>query len=118
MARRRRYARSRYDAGRARALRHIEEARIFSREIGGFDEDVKKYFFSLSPAQLRPVLDEYEAKYGRDARRWAEKARPKWRSGRTKMGGTTAKRLFGLLPPRMPLPEKFSLVENLWEHFG
>ncbi len=30
----------------------------------------------------------------------------------------SAKRLFSLLPPRMPLSAKFSLVENLWEHFG
>jgi hypothetical protein len=115
---RRRYRRSGYDAGRARALRHIEEARIFSREIGGSDEDVKKYFFSLSPAQLRPVLDEYEARHGHAAREYAERVLPRWRTGRTKMGGDSAKRLFDLLPPRMTLSAKYGLVENLWEHFG
>ena len=118
MARRRRYRRSGYNAGRARALRHIEEARIFSREIGGNDEDVKKYFFSLGPSQLRPILEEYEAKYGHKARNYAEEILPRWRSGRTKMSGDTAKRLFSLLPPRMPLSAKYGLVENLWEHFG
>jgi len=108
----------RYNAGRARALQHIKEARIFSREIGGFDDHVKKYFFSLHSNQLRPILDEYEAKHGHAARKYAEWVLPRWRSGRTKMGGDSAKRLFELLPPRMPLPEKFALVENLWKHFG
>jgi hypothetical protein len=34
------------------------------------------------------------------------------------MGGDSAKRLFDLLPPRMPLSAKYGLVENLWEHLG
>jgi hypothetical protein len=34
------------------------------------------------------------------------------------MSGMVKKRLFNLLPPRMPLVAKYSLVENLWNHYG
>ena len=34
------------------------------------------------------------------------------------MSGTVAERLFKLLPPRMPLGEKYKLTESLWAHFG
>ena len=33
--------------GQERALQHIQEAKDLSRELGGTDEDVKSYFFSL-----------------------------------------------------------------------
>lgn len=41
-----------------------------------------------------------------------------WRSGRVKMSGTVAERLFDLLPPLMPLADKYRLTEQLWNHFG
>ena len=34
------------------------------------------------------------------------------------MSGTVAARLFKMLPPRMPLTEKYRLIENLWSHVG
>ena len=34
------------------------------------------------------------------------------------MSGQNAKRLFALLPPRMPLKKKYELAENIWTHFG
>ena len=69
------------------------------------DEDVKKYFFSLSARERRPIFDEYEEKYGRSAREYAEKALPEWRARSKGMAGQTAIRLFNLLPPRMPGPQ-------------
>ena len=100
--------------GHERALQHIKEAEQLSQELGGTDKDVKAYFFSLPTHQLRTILDAYEAKYGRKPREYAEVTLPKWRSGRVKMSGMNASRLFNLLPPRMPLPEKYKLTENLW----
>jgi hypothetical protein len=114
---RRSYGRSR-SIGHERALQHIEEARQLTIELGGTDQDVKQYFFGLSPAQLRSVLDEYGRKHGADARDYAEKTFDKWRAGQVQMGGQTATRLFSLLPPRMPLPIKYRLIENLWNHVG
>jgi hypothetical protein len=105
-------------SGYERALQHIEEARQLSEELGGTDKDVKDYFFTLPPAQLAPILDEYERRFGKDKREYAELTLPKWRTGRVAMSGLVASRLFSLLPPTMPLPQKYKLTENLWRHVG
>ena len=112
------YRYSSRSAGLERALQHIEEAKQLTRELGGTDKDVKEYFFSLPTNELKSVLDDYESKYGIKAREYAECTWPKWRSGQVTMSGQTASRLFALLPPRMPLVEKYKLTENLWHHVG
>ena len=104
--------------GLERALEHIRKAEALSRELGGTDQDVKQYFFSLSPAQLREILDRYERKYGSSAREYAEKTLPSWSNGTVHMSGMVAERLFNLLPPMMPLEAKFRLTESLWRHVG
>ena len=111
----RRYNRSR---GHERALQHILEARELSEELGGTDKDVKEYFFSLSAQELESVLNVYELENGHKAREYAEETMAKWRSGRVKMSGLVAGRLFRLLPPRMPLGVKHSLVKTLWEKYS
>lgn len=104
--------------GREKALEHIAAARQLNAELGGMDQDVKTYFFGLSALELSSILDEYQRKYGRSAREYAEETIPKWRSGRVQMSGMVAERLFNLLPPRMPLLVKYKLVEGLWHHVG
>ena len=104
--------------GLERALQHIEEAKQLSLELGGTDVDVKEYFFSLPPNELKSILDEYGRSYGSDKREYAEKTFHKWKSGRTKMSGLVAGRLYDLLPPRMPLNKKYVLIKNLWESYG
>ena len=104
------------DVGRDRALQHIREAEALSRELGGTDSDVKEYFFNLTPAQLEPILDEYERQHDTLARRYAEQTIPKWKSGQRKMSGMVASRLFKLLPHYMPVERKYSLVKSLWKH--
>lgn len=108
----------RSSAGSEAARRHIQEAQEFSKEIGGTDSDVKAYFFQLSSEELNLVLAEYGRTYGSDAEGYARSAMSKWRAGTTKMSGMVAKRLFGLLPPRMPESKKYELAENIWLHFG
>lgn len=105
-------------AGLERALQHIEDARRLSEELGGTDEDVKSYFFSLPPAALKRILDQYESRFGGRAREYAEQTMPDWRRGTVKMSGTVAERLFKLLPPQMPLSAKYKLTESLWKHVG
>lgn len=100
------------------ALQHIEESKQLSRELGGTDKDVKAYFFSLSPSDFQAILHEYGQKYGCPAREYAEQTMDNWRTGRVQMSGMVASRLFNLLPPRMPLNEKYTLIENLWKHVG
>lgn len=116
--RRRPYGGYRRSRERNYALEHIEAARRFSAEIGGLDNDVKDYFFSLSGHELHKILDEYGAKYGEKARSYATQTIPKWRSGAVTMSGMNAERLFALLPSRMPLQKKYQLTEGMWKHFG
>jgi hypothetical protein len=99
-------------------MRHIREAKHLTRELGGTDQDVKRYFFGLSPAELRPILNAYEREHGRGAREYAEATIPQWRSGARQMSGQNAARLFKLLPRFMPLQRKLGLVEALWERLA
>ena len=108
----------RYNKGQEAARRHIEEGEAFSREIGGTDKDVKRYFFSLGRQNLESILKEYGQKYGYKAEDYARETIPRWHKGTTKMSGLVAKRLFNLLPPRMPIAMKYELAENVWKHFG
>jgi len=105
------------DIGRQRALEHIREAEELSRELGGTDKDVKKYFFSLPPNELKQIFDEYGGKYGQIKQEYAEETFQKWKAGQVKMSGLVAGRLFNLLPPRMPLQQKYALVETLWKEY-
>jgi hypothetical protein len=79
---------------------------------------VKEYFFRLNHVERARVLHLYGQKHGEDARQYAEETIPRWQSGSVKMAGQTAARLFNLLPPLMPLQEKYLLAENLWRHVG
>jgi len=106
------------DIGLERARQHIREAEQLSRELGGTDKDVKKYFFSLPRPELKQILDDYEREFGRSPREYAEQTLPRWKSGQRKMSGMVATRLYSLLPPRMPLETKYSLVKTLWGEYS
>lgn len=100
------------------AKQHIAEGRQFTEELGGVDQDVKNYFFSLTPAELKKTLNEYGLKFGAEKQSYAEKTFDAWKAGNREMSGVVAQRLFSSLPPRMPLEKKHELVENLWKHLG
>jgi len=112
-----RYRRYSNDIGLERALEHIREAEELSRELGGTDKDVKKYFFSLPPRERKKVFEEYGRKYGKIKQEYAEHTFHKWKTGQVKMSGLVAGRLFNLLPPRMPLKDKYALVKTLWKEY-
>jgi|TARA_B100001964_G_C14206944_1_gene588607 hypothetical protein len=114
---RKNYSRGSY-SGIEAAQRHIEEARAFSNEIGGTDEDIKQYFFALQGEKLESIFDEYGRLHGEKAENYARETLQKWSNGKTKMSGLVAKRLFNLLPPRMPIKKKYELANNVWKHFG
>jgi len=92
------------------------EAAELSREVGGTDRHVKDHFLSLPAGELRPILASYEDRYGHRARETAEVSLPSWRAGSAIMGGRIARRLYELLPPRMPVEARYTLVEGLWRH--
>ena len=100
-----RYHRSRrpyyhsHDVGNEFARQHIEEYRQLEQELGGTIDDVKEYFFSLSPRQLQSILGDYGRKYGEQAQAYAAKTIAKWEAGHVHMSGLVARRLFDFLPP-------------------
>jgi len=114
----RRHRYSRRNAGQEAALRHIEQARAFSHEIGSTDDDVKRYFFGLSGSALDEIFSAYGKAYGTAAEQYAIVTFKKWKSGSTHMSGLVAQRLFNLLPPRMPASAKLELAGNIWRRFG
>jgi hypothetical protein len=80
--------------------------------------DVKTYFFGLTEAELNVVFSAYSQKYGAPKEAYARQAFSRWKSRSTQMSGLVAKRLFDLLPPRMPIATKLELASNVWRHFG
>ena len=106
------------DRGQEAALKHIEEAKVLTRELGGTDQDVKKWFFNLSSRDLDRILLSYEKTYGSSAGQYARKTFPAWKAGKREMSGLVAGRLFKQIPPFMPMDVKFGLVESLWNHIG
>jgi hypothetical protein len=104
--------------GREMAMQHIEDARLLTVELGGTDQDVKQYFFSLPDDRLARILQLYGERFGEKARDYAADTIPRWRTGSVKMSGTVAERLYSLLPPLMPLRDKYQLTESLWKHVG
>ena len=79
---------------------------------------MKGYFFDLSEGEPVEIFDEYEDLHGTQSREYEVETLPKWKSGRVPMSGRVATRLFQLLPPHMPVSEKYTLTENLWKHVG
>jgi len=104
--------------GKQAALRHIHQARAFSHEIGGTDEDVKQYFFGLTGRALDDIFSAYGRENGAQAESYARNTYERWKVGSTQMSGLVARRLFSLLPPRMPFAKKLELAGNLWRHHG
>nr|WP_306264919.1 hypothetical protein [Pararhizobium sp. IMCC3301] len=86
--------------------------------MGGTDKDVKEYFFNLDGKTLDTILQEYGKQYGEIKEEYARQTFSDWKAGARRMSGLVAKRLFDLLPPRMPLSKKYELAENVWVHFG
>lgn len=102
-------------SSRWRGLSHVAAAKALSEELGGADQEVKEWFFSLSDDELSQILSAYGRRYGARKRQYAEFAYPLWRSATRKMSGLVAERLFDLLPRYMPLGKKYDLVRRLWE---
>lgn len=98
------------------AAQHIQEANEFSHEVGGTDKDVKAYFFSIDAKKKEEILSLYGKQYGAVPEAYARDTWSLWATGRRKMSGMVAKRLFALLPDHMPVAAKLQMVENLWRH--
>lgn len=82
------------------------------------DADIREYFFSLTYRELRPILIDHKERYGGDADGYLRKWLPKWRARSVRVPEHIEKRLFDLLPPRMPARKKLELADNVWRRLG
>ena len=113
-----RYSSDRYSErkGLEKVLEHIRQAQIFSCRTAHTDFIVKEYLYSLSLDELEVILKKYEEIYGEERRRYLEETIPLWKSGKRRMSGEVAKRLFALIPQYMPISEKLKIVGELWKN--
>lgn len=86
--------------------------------MAGTDKIVKEYFFSLTNSELKKIFFEYGKLFGEVKLAYAEKSFKKWKTGKVKMSGDVAQRLFSLLPRHMPQNKKFDIVEALWHKWS
>jgi hypothetical protein len=112
------YYRSNRNVGLERARAHIEDAERLTRELGGTDQDVKDWFFNRKSSELKKIFKIYEDAYGTEKADYARSTYEAWKNGTRRMSGTVAERLFEILPSMMPLKDKYSLVDTLWQHVG
>lgn len=96
-------------------MRHIEEAKELTKQLGGTDQDVKVWFFNLTGITFNNIMQEYKKLHGIKAYDYAVQTIPSWKSGQRKMSGMVAERLFNLIPKHMPIEDKFKLVDSLWK---
>ena len=113
-----RSGKSRRNYGYERATEHINEGFAFSDEVGHADALVKDVFFSLSGRSRECLFKQYEDLYGTSAKDYAQQTVSSWLSGKVKMSGMVAKRLFNLMPPFMPTTQKHKIVEAIWKRYG
>lgn len=111
----------------AQADQHAREGEELSEALAGTDTDVKQFFWKLmeNPSSREEILNRYEDlialekgyTYATKAKNYAEETWPKWKSGRTRMSGLVASRLFELIPQFMPIETKHSMIERLWNKY-
>lgn len=104
-------------AGTERALQHIREAEELTEELKGTDQDLKQIFFNLDRESLHRVLQDYRNRYGAAAYNYACETLPYWRTGRRKMSGLVAGRIFDFLPRHIGTPDKNRIVQKLWRGY-
>ena len=110
--------RPRYGSDYERARRHIEAAERLRRELGGAEAQTRRTFLDLDYERLDALLEAYRLTYGESAYEYAIETFPRWRSGRRKMSGMVAERIFNLLPQFVTRPERHEIAGKLWKHLA
>lgn len=95
------------------ASSHVSQRNALSSTFGGIDKDVERLFLALDRDDLEDLLEEYAEDYGQVPAQYARDTFPKWKKGTVRMSGKVAERLLKLVPPRLPLTDRFDLVKKL-----
>jgi hypothetical protein len=82
-------------------------------QFGEVVQDVEHTFFHLPSYELEALFLDYGENYGKSAESYARRTYGDWKSGRTKLSGSTAERLLELLPQHLSASERFDLVKKL-----
>ena len=104
--------------GYERAIQHIEEARRLRAELGDAEAQTRRTFLNLDSRRLHDLLEAYRQEYGQSPYEYCLHALPAWRSGRRKMSGMVAERIFNLLPRFVTSDERQQIAEKLWRHLS
>lgn len=107
-----------YEYGYERARRHIEEAERLRAELGDAEAQTRETFLNLDPERRRRLLHAYRRKHGQRPYDYCIATLDKWRSGRRKMSGMVAERIFDLLPRFVTPGERQQIAEKLWTHLS
>ena len=77
---------------------------------------VKSWVYGLKDGsrEYGDVLAEYGKRWGEKGREYVEDALPRWRSGRTKIGGRTLARFVTLIPEHAPYGVKLEITGEIW----
>ena len=73
---------------------------------------------NLDDQRLRRLLHAYRLQHGERSYEYCVVTLPKWRSGRSKMSGLVAERIFDLLPQFVTSSERQQIAEKLWKHLS
>lgn len=107
-----------YEYGYEAEQRNIEAARRLRAELGDAETQTRQTFLSLDSQRLRQLLHEYRRLYGPRPYEYCIFALPRWQSGRIKMSGMVAERIFNLLPRFVTPTERQQIAEKLWTHLS
>ena len=98
------------------AIEHVRQYNELEHQLGPIISDIKNAFLNLPIELLEDLLIPYEKLYGFKAKEYAIDAFPKWKYGRRKMSGQTAKRLLNLVPKYLTTDQRYEIVKKLCEY--
>ena len=107
-----------YEYGYEHEHRRIEDAERLRTELGEAEAQTRETFLNLDNQRLSRLLHAYRLRYGQRQYEYCIVTLPKWRSGRQKMSGLVAERIFDLLPRFVTSSERQQIAEKLWKHLS
>ena len=98
--------------------RRIEEAERLRAELGDAEAQARDTFLNLDAQRRLHLLHAYRERHGQRQYEYCIATLDRWRSGRVKMSGLVAERIFDLLPRFVTPGERHQIAEKLWTHLS
>jgi hypothetical protein len=107
-------SRNEAQAQRRRPRHRTYELREFFWSVGIAERLVRDWFYKADESTRVAIFDDYEAFYGRRARRSAERKFHSWSAGTMEMSAMIAERAFQTAPKFMEPSLKYHLAHQIW----